>query len=89
MNESKKLCNISGRDIPDPRFEGYGADRRVVTPTPAETAARIALQPPLHHIDPIDYEPPVPLDVVRSYRDKHYDVMGISRYRENKDGIEQ
>ena len=77
--KEKKSGKRAVDNVPDPRFEGYGADRQSRTPTPEETAARIALQPPLRRIDPSMYSsPPIP-DVIQSYREKHHDMVGKSR----------
>lgn len=82
LSKEKKTGKVVGSGLPEPRFEGHGTSHLSHTPTLKETAARIALQPPLIHIDPSAYSPPPPPDIVAMYREKHYDTVGIPRYKE-------
>ena len=75
LEKEAKTGKKRGSDLPDPLFEEHGVSGTTRKQSPEEAEARIALQPPIRRVPVAEYQPPPILDVIETYREKHYDMI--------------
>lgn len=82
LKKEQRTGKRSSDGLPDPIFEAHGPEGTLRKQSSEESAARLALQPPIRHIDPSEHKPAEVVNVREMYSEKHYDVVGRPRYPE-------